>query len=119
MKAIRILSSMALLVALTAGLASACPLISRNDRLGEREHLWQAQRFENGQRFGGWQGQRWGRHTWREEARLRAARAQIRRMERLARADGHVSLRERAMIRRMKLQLMRQAFGYGFNGRSV
>jgi hypothetical protein len=110
MKAMRVLSSAALLVALTASIAAAHPTSS--DRLGRRE----AGRFE--QRYNRHDhGRRWGQLTWWEAARLRQGEAQIRRMERLARADGIVTFRERLMIRRAKQEQMRRMYRFRHNGR--
>lgn len=113
MKAMRVLSSAALLVALTAAMAFAHPTSS--DRLERRAAGGHGERFDRGQRFD--HGRRWGQLTWWEAARLRQGRAQIRQMERLARADGFVSRRERLMIQRAKMQQMRREFRFRHNGR--
>ena len=118
MKVMRVLSSAALLVALTASMAFAHDTSSgRFERreIGRSERAWQGQRFH--QRHGQQHGQRWGQLTWWEAARLRQGRAQIRQLERLARADGIVTPRERRMIQRAKFQLQRRAFQFRHNGR--
>lgn len=116
MKVMRVLSSAALLVALTASMAFAHDTSSgrleRRER-GRSERAWQSQHY--GQRH----GQRWGQLTWWEAARLRQGLAQIRQMERLARADGIVTPRERRMIQRAKLQQQRREFQFRHNGRTA
>jgi hypothetical protein len=110
MKVMRVLSSAALLVALTAAVAVAHPNSGRLERReAGRSH----------QRFGQFHGQRWGQLTWWEAARLRQGEAQIRRMQRLARADGIVTPRERLMIQRAKQQQMRREFRFRHNGRTA
>lgn len=119
MKVMRGLSSAALLVALTAAMAFAHPTSS--DRLERRAAGGYGERFDRGQRFGQRfdHGRRWGQLTWWEAARLRQGEAQIRRMERLARADGFVSRAERRMIQRAKMQQMRREFRFRHNGRTA
>ena len=114
MKALRVLSSAALLVALGAAAAVAHPTSS--DRL-ERREAGRFERFHQGPRFGQFHGRRWGQLTWWEAARLRQGEMQIRQMERLARADGIVTRRERLMIQRAKMQQMRREFRFRHNGR--
>jgi hypothetical protein len=106
MKVMRVLSSAALLVALTAAVAVAHP---NSGRLERREAGRYHQRL----------GQHWGQLTWWEAARLRQGQAQILRMERLARADGVITPRERLMIQRAKLQQMRREFRFRHNGRTA
>lgn len=113
MKAFRVLSAAALLVALTAGLAGAHSTHSRGGRLEAREH-----RTLQGQRWNQ-RGRMQGQLTWREAARLRASRAQILAMERIARADGIMTPRERLMIQRAKQQQMQRRFWLQHNGRTV
>lgn len=115
MKVMRVLSSAALLVALTAAMAFAHPTSS--DRLGRRAAGGYGERFDRGQRID--HGRRWGQLTWWEAARLRQGEAQIRRMQRLARADGIVTPRERLMIQRAKMQQMRREFRFRHNGRTA
>ena len=115
MKIMRVLSSAALLVALTAAMAVAHPTSSR--RL-ERREAGRIERFQ-GQRIGQFHGQRWGQLTWWEAARLRQGQAQILRMQRLARADGIVTPRERLMIQRAKMQQMRRELRFRHNGRTA
>lgn len=110
MKVMRVLSSAALLVALTAAVALAHPNSGRLDRREAGRHH---------QRFGQFHGQRWGQLTWWEAARLRQGEAQILRMQRLARADGIVTPRERLMIQRAKMQQMRREFRFRHNGRTA
>ena len=120
MKVMRVLSSAALLVALTASMAFAHNTSSgRLERreMGRSERAWQGQHY--GQRHGQRHGQRWGQLTWWEAARLRQGLAQIRQMERLARADGIVTPRERRMIQRAKLQQQRREFQFRHNGRTA
>lgn len=115
MKVMRVLSSAALLVALSAAMAVAHPTSGRLER---REAGRYHQRVQYGQRHGQF-GQRWGQLTWWEAARLRQGRAQIARMERLARADGIVTPRERRMIQRAKMQQMQREFRFRHNGRTA
>lgn len=58
-----------------------------------------------------------GQLTRHEAARLRAGQLQIRRLERMALADGRMSPRELAMIQRVKMQQSRAIFRMKHNGR--
>ncbi len=92
---------------LTAGATSAHPNRSSIDRREARQH----QRIH-----AGWKH---GQLTRGEAKRLRAGQRHIRRMERRGRADGHLSLRERAHIQRELNQQNRRIHRMRHNGRSI
>jgi hypothetical protein len=119
MKASRVFSSAALLVALTASMAVAHPTSSRLEQRdgGRHERVWQGQRWNQHQpRFR--QG-RQGRMTRGEAARLGAGRAHIRQLERLAWADGVMTMRERLIIQRARMHQMRRGSWFRGNGRTA
>ena len=84
---IRLLLSVAALV-LAASVASAHPATPRVDRREARQHARIAQGVQSGEL------------TRAEARRLRAAQRHIHRMERRAKADGVVTMRERARLNR-------------------
>ena len=94
-------------VTVLAGTASAHPCTPRIDRREAR----QAFRIH--------QGVREGQITRREARRLRVGERRVQRMERLARADGFVTLRERARIHRALGHQSRRIFWARHNGRMV
>lgn len=88
MKRSMIVMMAAAMLALTAGAAFAHPASSGIDRREVRQHV----RIVDGRRCGDL--------TRAEARRLRAGQAHVRRVERRAKADGHLSARERARIHR-------------------
>ena len=84
----RLLFMLATLCALNATVASAHPVTSRIDRREARQYS----RIERGVKSGAL--------TRAEAAMLRAGEARIRHMERLAKADGVVTIRERVRLNR-------------------
>ena len=78
----------AAMLALAAGAAFAHPASPRIDRRQVRQHARIAD------------GRHCGDLTRAEARRLRAGQAHVRRIERRARADGHLTARERARIHR-------------------
>ena len=94
-------------ITLLAGAASAHPCTPRIDRREAR------------QQFRIRQGVRQGQITPLEARRLRMGERRIQHMERLARADGHVRLRERVRIHRALTRQSRRIFWARHNGRMV
>lgn len=62
-------------------------------------------------------GVRQGQLTRVEWMRLVRAQRQIERLERMAWADGHLSVQEQRMLRRARVQLSREIFRLKHNGR--
>lgn len=107
MKTFRMLFAAALLCAATSAIAAAHPATPRVDRREARQHA----RIE--------QGVRSGELTPREAARLRAGQRHVHRMELRAKADGHVTLRERAQLGRAQARQSRHIARLKHNGRAI
>jgi len=88
-----------------AAMADAHPATPRIDRREARQHA----RIH--------QGVRSGELTRGEAARLRAGQRQVHRIERRAKADGHVSGRERARIQRIQNRENRAIYRLKHNAR--
>jgi uncharacterized membrane protein YebE (DUF533 family) len=88
MKSLRILVLAATFAAISAVAASAHTATARIDRREAMQHHRIVQGMKRGQL------------TRAEARRLRAGQRHVHRMERLAKADGHVTARERARIAR-------------------
>jgi hypothetical protein len=107
MKMLRVMFAAALLCTATAALAVAHPATPRVDRREARQHA----RIQ--------QGVRSGELTPREAARLRAGQRHVQRMEYRAKADGRVTLRERAQLGRAQARQSRHIARLKHNGRAI
>ncbi len=107
MKPIRILILTAILALITASFAAAHPVTPRVDRREARQHMRIHQGVKSGQLTRG------------EARRLRAGQAHVRRTERRAKADGRVTLRERARMERALDRQSRHIARLKHNGRSI
>ena len=105
MKSFRIVVLATMLATLTASFAAAHPVTPRVDR----RQAWQHTRIH--------QGVRHGQLTRAERARLLAGQARIRRMERLAKADGIITRAERAQLARAQARQHRLIMRLRHNGR--
>jgi hypothetical protein len=107
MKKFRVLFAVAALTALTAMTAAAHPATPRVDR---REARQQARIHD---------GVRSGELTRGEAARLRAGQRHVRRMECRAKADGVVTMRERASLGHAQNRQSRHIARLKHNGRAI
>lgn len=107
MKSLRILMLALAAAMLTATIASAHPVTPRVDRREARQ----------GARIH--QGVRHGQLTRAEARALRAGQLRVRRMERRAKRDGRVTLRERARLQRMLDRQHRRIFRFRHDSRSI
>ena len=105
MKFLRVLLAVAGLAALTAAVADAHAATPRVDRREARQHA----RIREGLRS--------GEITPGEAARLRAGQAHVFRMERRAKADGMVTMRERVRLNRALNHQSRHIARFRHNGR--
>ena len=107
MKAFRILVFSGLLAVVSASLVAAHPVTPRVDRREARQHA----RIRDGVRS--------GELTPREAARLRAGQVHVHRVERRAKSDGVVTLRERARMERAQNRQSRHIARLKHNRRSI
>lgn len=105
MKTLRMLLAVAALAMFTSAIAGAHPSTPRVDRREARQHA----RIQ--------QGVRNGELTPREAARLRTGQQHVQRMERRAKADGVVTMRERAHMGRAQARQSRHIARLKHNGR--
>ncbi len=105
----RIVTALAalMLVSTLAGVASAHPYSPRIDRREARQHA----RIR-----AGWHQ---GDLTRAEARRLRVGQRHVHRMERRFKADGHLSMRERARIQRVQNHQSRRIWRMRHNGRQA
>lgn len=107
MKTVRMLFAVAALAMFTTAAASAHPVTPRVDRREARQEM----RIQ--------QGMRNGQLTPREAARLQRGQRHVRRMECRAKADGFVSMRERARLGHAQDRQSRHIARFRHNGRSI
>ena len=105
MKALHLLIFATVFTAASVSLASAHSSTPRVDR----RQAWQHTRIH--------QGVRHGQLTRSERARLLAGQARIRRMERIAQADGIITRSERAQLARAQARQHRLIMRLRHNGR--
>ncbi len=106
MKSLRVMLFAAVLTLAAASVASAHTGTPRVDQRQANQHARIAQ------------GVRSGELTRGEAARLRAGQAHVRRVERRAKADGQVTLRERARLDRAQDVQSRRIARLKHNGRT-
>lgn len=107
MKTLRALMLTMAATMLTATIASAHPATPRVDRREARQHA----RIHQGVRSG---------ELTRAEARaLRAGQRHVQRLERRAKADGRVTVRERARLHRAQDVQGKRIYRFKHNGRSI
>ncbi len=107
MKTLRMLLAVAALAMFTAAVAAAHPSTPRVDQREARQHM----RIE--------QGLRSGELTPREAARLRKGQQHVQRMERRAKSDGVVTMRERARLGHAQNRQSRHIMRLKHNGRCI
>lgn len=107
MKTVRMLFAVAALAMFTTAVASAHPATPRVDRREARQEM----RIHEGMRN--------GQLTPREAARLQRGQRHVQRMERRAKSDGFVSLRERARLGHAQDRQSRRIMRFRHNGRCL